>query len=375
MSHAATWKIRPRGVWTVLALELRQRARSKKWYVTLVLWALLNLMVTVLCYLPLIIFQPRDVGVAMRVMSMSAFTITVFFAIFAMILVLPAMSAGAINGDRNDGTLAPLQVTLVSPAEIVLGKVLGGWAVGLVFLSAVSPLIALTGLISGASVFYLLRVLISIALVALYVVAIGVGFSALTRRQLGSVVLSYVVSVGVTLILPLLTFMSAPLAFFGPERTVVSYEVTYPAPQGDSSASAEPVCERVEEKQPLGIPELLVPPLVINPIVIVSDTSPPLRGDMFQTFRDNARMDGLQFVSTSMSFLAFPGHLSFHNECGDTVLMEDGSKAPEKEFPPRLPAWLLGNLAWGTAALGAFAYAVLRSRMPMGRLPKGHRIA
>ena len=43
------------------------------------------------------------------------------------LLVTPTLTSTAINGDRNAGTLATLQVTLLSPAEIALGKLLAAW--------------------------------------------------------------------------------------------------------------------------------------------------------------------------------------------------------------------------------------------------------
>jgi len=41
--------------------------------------------------------------------------------------VTPALTAQSINGDRERGTLATLQVTRLRPADIALGKLAAGW--------------------------------------------------------------------------------------------------------------------------------------------------------------------------------------------------------------------------------------------------------
>ncbi|MFP3394611.1 hypothetical protein SB782_38210, partial [Brevibacillus sp. SIMBA_076] len=54
----------------------------------------------------------------------------------------------AINGDRDAATLAPVQVTLATTTDILLAKLLAGWATGLVYLLVALPAL-LYALVSG----------------------------------------------------------------------------------------------------------------------------------------------------------------------------------------------------------------------------------
>lgn len=372
MAQLGTWKMRPKGVATVVELELRQRARSKKWYVALALWMLFIFGISALGFAALMLSEVKDNSDVQHAASV-VFTLSVFLTVFTLLLVLPAMSSGAINGDRNAGTLAPLQATLLSPAEIVLGKVLAGWGIGLIFLALVVPLIGGVGLLSGAGPLYIVALLVAISFIALYIVAVGVGLSAMTRRQIGSAVLSYIVAVGTTLILPIMCVLALPVLSIG-EREYTIYHIdhmTYSqssSPTGYSNATC--VKERESEEMPYS--EVLVPLLAINPLVMVSDSAPRIPDEIVDPDRRYVRTDGLQYVAEIVRYAANPTHPYYHNSCGDAE-MADGSPA-DVAPPPRHMTWLFGNAVWAAASVLAFVYAVLRSRTPMGRLPKGHRI-
>ena len=59
------------------------------------------------------------------------------------LLVTPTLASTGINGDRNAGTLATLQVTLLTPAEIAAGKLLAAWAAACAFLVASLPFLGI----------------------------------------------------------------------------------------------------------------------------------------------------------------------------------------------------------------------------------------
>lgn len=98
------------------AVELRGRLRTGRWRWVLASWAVVL------------------VGFAAAVRSVLArldtgpgpgagtFGFLVLFLVLLLLLVVPALGAQSVNGDRVRGLLAPLQVTLLSPAEIALGK-------------------------------------------------------------------------------------------------------------------------------------------------------------------------------------------------------------------------------------------------------------
>src|SRR5260221_11395486 len=61
------------------------------------------------------------------------------FVLGLTLVFSPALTSQSVNGDRERGTLATLQVTLLSAPEIALGKLLAGWSVGLVGLGLSGP--------------------------------------------------------------------------------------------------------------------------------------------------------------------------------------------------------------------------------------------
>lgn len=238
-SYALRW----RGLRLVTSLELRQRLRSKRWYVALAVWTLVMMGIGALGLGPtLYSAQWEDVGP----IAAMVFSLQMILVLFAMLLVVPALSAGSINGDRTAGTLATLQASLLSPAEIVLGKLLAGFLTGLAFLVLALPSLVPIALLGSIGILYMLRLLGVIVLLTLCVTAVGLGLSALTSRQLGSVVLAYVIVFGVTVVLPIAWGSTAVV--LNEEREVTNYYSVY-----DDEYSMEKsrcVAEQVEETVP-----------------------------------------------------------------------------------------------------------------------------
>ena len=172
--HGGTLALRPRGLWLVTSLELRQRIRSARWYVALGIWTLLLFGIGVLSLAPAL--YTTEWGVV-REVARVMFSLQMILVLFAMLLVTPALSAGSINGDRSAGTLATLQASLLSPLEIVLGKLLAGLVTGLAFLVLAMPSALPLALLGEVSIFYLLRVTATICFLTFCVTAIGLGLS------------------------------------------------------------------------------------------------------------------------------------------------------------------------------------------------------
>src|SRR5918997_3761909 len=110
------------GIRDVIVLELKQRLRSRGWYIMLGIWFLLTGLVTWLTWASWSASQAyRNPGTDFGYVAGSngpgsmIFEIVLAFVLLFALLVAPALSANAINGDRAGGTLAILQVTLLQP--------------------------------------------------------------------------------------------------------------------------------------------------------------------------------------------------------------------------------------------------------------------
>src|SRR4051794_21315760 len=129
-----------RGVWTVAVLELRQRVRSTRWLVALIAWFVVLGGITLLTSGALSAMSSVD---AAGSNGPPLFAVVSFLVLGLGLLVTPTLTSTGINGDRNAGTLATLQVTLLSPSEIAAGKLLAAWLAACAFLVASLPFLAL----------------------------------------------------------------------------------------------------------------------------------------------------------------------------------------------------------------------------------------
>src|SRR4029079_17955054 len=113
------------GVRTISVLELRQRLRTSRWPFVLGIWLLIIGAVAGLTWWA-VHDQPGDRGATL-------YDVVLFFVLGLGMLVVPSLTATSINGDREHGVLATLQTTLLTSADIVLGKLVAAWAISLAF--------------------------------------------------------------------------------------------------------------------------------------------------------------------------------------------------------------------------------------------------
>ena len=355
-SYALRW----RGLRLVTSLELRQRLRSKRWYVALAVWTLVMMGIGALGLGPtLYSAQWEDVGP----IAAMVFSLQMILVLFAMLLVVPALSAGSINGDRTAGTLATLQASLLSPAEIVLGQLLAGFLTGLAFLVLALPSLVPIALLGSIGILYMLRLLGVIVLLTLCVTAVGLGLSALTSRQLGSVVLAYVIVFGVTVVLPIAWGSTAVV--LNEEREVTNYYSVY-----DDEYSMEKsrcVAEQVEETVPRL--DLSLPLLWGNPVVLLAEAAPTLPAD-YDPLED-PDTDLLTTLKTGMRSAATTTHPVHSVHCSP----EDPGYPTDLGTPPNRPVWPMGLGLWLLVGALSLLVAVRRLAVPVRHLGAGTRIA
>ena len=355
-SYALRW----RGLRLVTSLELRQRLRSKRWYVALAVWTLVMMGIGALGLGPtLYSAQWDEVGP----IAAMVFSLQMILVLFAMLLVVPALSAGSINGDRTAGTLATLQASLLSPAEIVLGKLLAGFLTGLAFLVLALPSLVPIALLGSIGILYMLRLLGVIVLLTLCVTAVGLGLSALTSRQLGSVVLAYVIVFGVTVVLPIAWGSTAVV--LNEEREVTNYYTVY-----DDEYSMEKsrcVAEQVEETVPRL--DLSLPLLWGNPVVLLAEAAPTLPAD-YDPLED-PDTDLLTTLKTGMRSAATTTHPVHSVHCSP----EDPGYPTDLGTPPNRPVWPMGLGLWLLVGVLSLLVAVRRLAVPVRHLGAGTRIA
>jgi ABC-type transport system involved in multi-copper enzyme maturation permease subunit len=336
-----------RGVGTIASIELRQRVRGVAWYVLLGVFALLVLIISVLLTVALGVTQQSDAAGA------GLYSAIVYFVLLLATLVAPALSGNAINGDRESGTLATTQITLVTTPQLVLGKFVAAWVTSLAFLVVAVPFLLWALVLGGVAASTLVVSLLVLAAEMAVVSAAGVGLSGLLRRPLFSIVVTY-------LFVALLSV--GTLIGFGLGGVVSATTVTYTEGQqtddgqcittGGSFTTTVPRYDHVWWL------------LAANPYVVLADAVPTQYGD-----QGGYPVDLFGVVKLGERSAQIPPRLA-------TDGCDTGSQPTPKEIiDSTAPGWLVGlliHLALGAGALVGAGFAI---RAPAGRLGAGSRIA
>ena len=191
----------------VLARELTERMRGRRAAILITLYLTLLTLILWLVYESATPDQDGFSGFdATRTATVgrSVFGWVLFFMMLIILFLIPAQTAGAIAGERERQTLRPLQITLLSPLSILLGKLGASMAFLLLLVVAAMPLLSIAYLIGGVTI---PEVLGATSLVVATGVALGAlctSVSVFAKRVQTATVLSY----GVTLALVVGTFMA-----------------------------------------------------------------------------------------------------------------------------------------------------------------------
>jgi ABC-type transport system involved in multi-copper enzyme maturation permease subunit len=369
----------PHGIATVAKQEFRLRIRAGRWRWLLSIWFAILLLFTALLRGALGGFT--DTAVADK--GIVIYGGLMLFVLGLALLVVPALAAQSVNGDRERGTLATLQVTRLSAADICLGKFAAAWGTSLVFLALTLPLVGYAIAEKGVPVGRVVVVTIVLGLLLGAVCAISLALSALLSRTTTSGVLAYLAVFALT--------VGTPIAFgLVTAITTEKYTVTY----DNACPSLPPTVPQEQRDQILancGQQQtyqdgrartdrtwwLLAP----NPFVILADAAPQLRpltaaerherevtvgqGHSWQDARDLDPLGGLGRAVRDLR--KHPDDPTLPQG-----LIDDRAKQPGVD---RSPVW-----PWGLAfdvLLAGLALWVTTRRLatPTRTLPKGQRVA
>ena len=346
-------------VGTVVDLELRQRVRSTAWYVLLGVSAVLLLAVTLLLL--------ATAGVFGREGGPQAAAAVVFFVLLLGTLVTPALSGGAINGDRDAGTLATTQVTLIRGWQLVLGKFLAAWTASLAFLAVAVPFLLIAAAFGGADAGVLFTSLAVTVLELGVIAAIGVGLSAVIARPIFSVVTTYLVVAALS-IGTLIAFGLGGLAF--PVRVTVTSESYTAGAVDDSGKVVNPVCDPpTVDHYDTPSYDKLWGLLAANPYVVLADAVPG-RFDAAGNPKD-----AFAAIKVAERSAQIPiGRTTYSSDCHPGRNTRD-THAPQSVLDRTVPTWTIGLLIHLVLALLALGAAVRAVRTPARRLARGTRIA
>ena len=318
----------------LIVSELRQRIRGKRWWGLLLIWFLVLYGFTSLVRngaKNAFSFQPEfadPVGIVM-------FGSLVLFVLGLMCLIVPSLTSTSINGERDRGTLAVLQSTMMRPHQIFLAKFISALITAAAFLAATIPLTLWAGSEGGITFGRTVIVYFLLLLTAALLVVIGLVASAIVRRPSLSAVAAYSMVFFLTIGTPILFALSLTTAEERDFERMVGWRWAILAP---------------------------------NPFVVVSDAAPRADSDRF--FGSNDPLNGIRDSVRSARRPPQPRRV---NEFGEPV--ETFEPLDDARFEEGAPLWPTGMaIQAALAALGIYI-VVKRLKVPARKLGTGERIA
>ncbi|MFE5410094.1 ABC transporter permease [Microbacterium sp. NPDC056569] len=358
---------------TIVGLELTQRTRSVAWYVLLGVFGLLLVFVTSLSFLAWgAVDEPGG----------AIYSTIVYITLLLVVLVSPTLSGNAINGDRDAATLAPVQVTLATTLEILIGKFLAAWVTGLAFVAVAVPFLVLATVVGGGAPGTMAVSLLVLVFEVGVIAAIGVALSGILSRPLFSVATTYLVVAA----LVIGTLIAFTLVGYTTRSVVtnhyrsIEYDQytgdTFPCMPGETPSDEYPCDDDVEVRCGEWQTSTYEVPrfdhvwwlLAANPFVILADATPT-------QYDENGNPNDL-FGQIKFGVRAAQQPPELEQRWDDCAPpLEDFRPTPEEIIDRSTPSWFVGMALQLLLAAGLMWWAWARTRTPAGRLPAGTRIA
>jgi ABC-type transport system involved in multi-copper enzyme maturation permease subunit len=182
--------------------ELRGRMRGARAFIVLGVYLALMSAFALLIYLAFNAGSRFGSSVAGEI-GRALFLSVVAIELLLILFIAPALTSGAITGERERQTYDLLRTTLLTPPTFVMGKLESALAYLLLLLFAAVPLQSIAFLFGGVSEGEILLAFLILVVTALALGAIGIFFSAAMQRTVSANVRAYLLILGLMFFTPL----------------------------------------------------------------------------------------------------------------------------------------------------------------------------
>ena len=186
------------GINPIIVKELRSRMRGPRAFITLTLVLLVTGGI-LFGLLQLVLFTSRSSTVLSPQLGQGMFAALAFLELFMVGVITPAVTAGAISGEKEKQTYEMLMATPLSPARILWGKLISAMSYVFLLLFAAIPLASIVFIFGGVAPSEMLKALMVLGVVAITLGILGLFMSALFGRTGWATVASYITVVVMTL--------------------------------------------------------------------------------------------------------------------------------------------------------------------------------
>lgn len=168
----------------IIEREIRTRMRTVKTSVFLTVYLLImSLIVWIFFSSNNSAFNPKVAVDIYRVVATAQYVI--------LLMILPAISAVTISGERERQTLELMLCTDISPWKIIFGKIFSSMAYIVLILIATLPFMGIVFLYGGVSILEIVYMMLYFIVSALMVSCIGVYCSVRARKTITSIIMAY----------------------------------------------------------------------------------------------------------------------------------------------------------------------------------------
>jgi ABC-type transport system involved in multi-copper enzyme maturation permease subunit len=196
----------------LLEKELRGRMRGLRAFVILTGYVLLlSCLASLVYYAAASGMQNSLILPDLPTLGKAVFATSILAQLFMVGFITPALTAGAISGERERKTYEVLRTTLLSARKLVWGKLAVSLSFMILLILAALPLQSLAFMLGGVTLPEFLAGLAMLLAATFFFAVVGLFFSTWTRRTLVSTVLAYAFSLVVIVGLPVVMLLSVSI--------------------------------------------------------------------------------------------------------------------------------------------------------------------
>ncbi len=211
----------------VLTRELRGRIRGWRAMILLSIYLTITGMITFLVYLAS--SDSFSGGVtdieAGPTIGKSIFITVMIATLIQVCVIAPALTAGAITGERERQSYDLLITTLLSPFQIILGKLTSALAFAMLLIFAALPMAGMAFLFGGVSGTELAIGVVGLVVTAITYASVGIFFSTVMRTTLSANITALGSVIFVLLIIPFLFLIISVIASYNDPGIIFIYTV------------------------------------------------------------------------------------------------------------------------------------------------------
>ena len=180
----------------VLERELKERMRSRRASIILVIYLALLAAILYVSYRGGLVFMRESLAFGSEIFSAATlgrlmYDWLLFFVVLFIAFVAPGISAGAIVSERERQTLHLLQVTMLRGPSIVLGKLGASLSFVALLVVATAPLFVVPLLLGGVTPWQVVRSFVVMGALMLALASMGLYMSSVARRVQFATVAAY----------------------------------------------------------------------------------------------------------------------------------------------------------------------------------------